>query len=206
MAQTLKCLSTMRETLVWSLGWKDPLEKEMAIHYSTIAWKIPWTEEPDRLQSMGLQKSWTWLLTMINIWKCPHPLKKNEQPRTSLHTLIIVSHIRKQYIPTLVHFPQSRCYVLGCHHCNRLHHWLHCRSSGTVFVLISSLYAWPSGLLDQWCVVRSDSTPVQNLNLRSSPVPLPPLQMPGENCAQLAHVSVEREQHCPKWSIGLLRK
>ena len=42
-------LSTMRETLVQSLGWKDPLEKEMAIHSSTIAWKIPWTEEPGRL-------------------------------------------------------------------------------------------------------------------------------------------------------------
>jgi len=39
-----------------SLGWEDPLEKEMAIHSSTIAWKIPWTEEPGRLQSMGLQR------------------------------------------------------------------------------------------------------------------------------------------------------
>ena len=38
------------------LGWEDPLEKEMAIHSSTLAWKIPWTEEPDRLQSMGLQR------------------------------------------------------------------------------------------------------------------------------------------------------
>ena len=41
---------------VQSLGWEDPLEKEMTIHSSTIAWKIPWTEEPGRLQSMGLQK------------------------------------------------------------------------------------------------------------------------------------------------------
>ena len=41
---------------VWSLGWEDPLEKEMAIHSSTIAWKIPWTEEPGRLQSMGSQR------------------------------------------------------------------------------------------------------------------------------------------------------
>ena len=48
-AQTVKRLSTMRETWVRSLGWKDPLEKEMAIHSSAIAWKIPWTEEPDRL-------------------------------------------------------------------------------------------------------------------------------------------------------------
>ena len=41
----------MRETQVWSLGWEDPLEKEMATHSSTLAWKIPWMEEPGRLQS-----------------------------------------------------------------------------------------------------------------------------------------------------------
>ena len=52
----VKCLSTMQETWVQSLGWEDPLEKEMAIHSSTIAWKIPCTEEPGRLQSMGLQR------------------------------------------------------------------------------------------------------------------------------------------------------
>ena len=55
-AQMVKRLSTMQETRVRSLGWEDPLEKEMATHSSTIAWKIPWTEEPGRLQSMGSQK------------------------------------------------------------------------------------------------------------------------------------------------------
>ena len=55
-AQMIKRLSTMRETRVPSLGQEDPLEKEMAIHSSTIAWKIPWTEEPGRLQSMVLQR------------------------------------------------------------------------------------------------------------------------------------------------------
>ena len=55
MAQTVKRLSIMRETWVRSLDWEDPLEKEMAIHSSTIAWKIPWTEERGRLPSMGLQ-------------------------------------------------------------------------------------------------------------------------------------------------------
>ena len=55
-AQTVKCLSTMRETRVQSLVWEDPLEKEMAIHSSTIAWKIPWTEEPGREESIGLQR------------------------------------------------------------------------------------------------------------------------------------------------------
>ena len=55
MAQRVKGLSAMQETLVRSLGRDDPLEKEMATHSSTIAWKIPWTEEPGRLQSMGSQ-------------------------------------------------------------------------------------------------------------------------------------------------------
>ena len=55
-AQTVKRLSTMQEIRVRSLGREDPMEKEMAIHSSTIAWKIPWTEEPGRLQSMGSQR------------------------------------------------------------------------------------------------------------------------------------------------------
>ena len=55
-AQTVKHLPTMWETQVRSLGWKDPLEKEMATHSSILAWKIPWTEEPGSLQSMGLQR------------------------------------------------------------------------------------------------------------------------------------------------------
>ena len=55
-AQMVKRLSTMQETWVRSLGWEDPLEKEMATHSSTFAWKIPWMEEPGRLQSTGLQR------------------------------------------------------------------------------------------------------------------------------------------------------
>ena len=53
---SLKCLPAMWETRVRFLGREDPLEKEMAIHSSTRAWKIPWMEEPDRLQSMGSQR------------------------------------------------------------------------------------------------------------------------------------------------------
>ena len=56
MAQTVKRLPTLRETRVRALGLEDPLEKEMATHSSTLAWKIPWTEEPGRLQSMGSQR------------------------------------------------------------------------------------------------------------------------------------------------------
>ena len=55
-AQMVKHLPTMQETGVQSLGWEDPLEKEMATHSSTLAWKIPWTEENGRLQFMGSQK------------------------------------------------------------------------------------------------------------------------------------------------------
>ena len=55
-AQTVKLLPTMQETWVRSLGWEDPLEKEMATHSGTFAWKISWTEELGRLQSMGLQR------------------------------------------------------------------------------------------------------------------------------------------------------
>ena len=55
-AQRLKCLPGMQETRVRSLGWEDPLEKEMATHSSTLAWRIPWREEPVRLQSMGSQR------------------------------------------------------------------------------------------------------------------------------------------------------
>ena len=46
---------------VWSLGWEDPLKKEMATHSSTLDWEIPWTEEPGGLQSMVSQKSQIWL-------------------------------------------------------------------------------------------------------------------------------------------------
>ena len=55
-AQLARSLPAMQETQVQSLGWEDPLEKEMATYSSILAWKIPWTEEPDRLQFMGSQR------------------------------------------------------------------------------------------------------------------------------------------------------
>ena len=56
MAQTVKHLPTIWETGVQSLGWEDLLQKQMATHSSILAWKIPWMEEPGRLQSTGSQK------------------------------------------------------------------------------------------------------------------------------------------------------
>ena len=55
-AKKLKRLPLMRETWIQSLGREDPLEKEMATHFSILAWRIPWTEEPGWLQSMGSQR------------------------------------------------------------------------------------------------------------------------------------------------------
>ena len=56
-AQLVNCLSAMQETRVQSLGLEDPLEKELATHSSILAWKIPWTEKPGRLESTGLQRA-----------------------------------------------------------------------------------------------------------------------------------------------------
>ena len=56
MTQAVKSLPAMQETWIRSLGWEDPLEKEIATHSSTLAWKIPWIEEPGGLQSMGSQR------------------------------------------------------------------------------------------------------------------------------------------------------
>ena len=94
----------MKEMWVWPLSWEDPLEKEMATHSSTLVWKIPWTEEPGRLQSMGSQRvrhnwvtkqqqqltresdeHWWWLSchkNMFNhkcIWGVYGPLEKDPQ-------------------------------------------------------------------------------------------------------------------------------
>ena len=56
-AQMVKNLPAMQEARVASLGWEDPLEKEMGIHSSILAWEIPWTEEPGGLQATGLQEA-----------------------------------------------------------------------------------------------------------------------------------------------------
>ena len=55
MVKNLPAMQELQETQVWSLGWEDPLEKDMVTHSSILAWKIPWTEEPGRLQSTGSQ-------------------------------------------------------------------------------------------------------------------------------------------------------
>ena len=83
-AQMVKCLSTMWETWVRALGWEDPLEKDMAIHSSTIAWKIPWTEEPGRLQSMGSQRVRHDWATSLSLSISPFPVPGNHSSTFSL--------------------------------------------------------------------------------------------------------------------------
>ena len=68
MAQRIKRLPAMQETWVRSLGWEDPLEKEMATHSSILAWRIPWTEEPGRLQSTSLTYSFRSLLSILYLF------------------------------------------------------------------------------------------------------------------------------------------
>ena len=67
-AKLVQNLSAMQETQVQSLGQEDPLEKEMTTHSTILAWRIPWTEEPGRLHSMGSQES-----DVLSVYKLPPP-------------------------------------------------------------------------------------------------------------------------------------
>ena len=84
LAQTVKRLPTTWETWVWSLGWEDPLEKEMATHSRTVAWKIPWTEEPGRLQSRELQRATSLSLSFREVWAYCKTWDKNRNEGAEL--------------------------------------------------------------------------------------------------------------------------
>ena len=89
-AQRLKRLPPVQQTRVWSLGGEDPLEKEMVTHSSILAWRIPWTEEPSRLQSMGSQRvghDWATSLHFWNILKTPYRIAIK----------IIIIHSKKRF-------------------------------------------------------------------------------------------------------------
>ena len=71
----IRNLPAMRETQVQPLGWEDPLEKGMAAHFSVLAWRIPWTEEPGGLQSMGSQRATDPMTEGLTLSLCFHMLK-----------------------------------------------------------------------------------------------------------------------------------
>ena len=85
-AQTVKRPPAMQETRVRSLGQEDPLEKKMAIHSSTLAWRIPWMKEPGRSTVQGIPKSSTWLSNFNKSFKTWSTLKKKKQQKSLKET------------------------------------------------------------------------------------------------------------------------
>ena len=91
MVQRLKRLPGMQETQVRSLGWEDPLEKEMATHSSTLAWRIPWREEPGKLQSLGCKESDTTERLHFTLSICPETDKVNHFSVTWIQEIFFLS-------------------------------------------------------------------------------------------------------------------
>ena len=92
-AQMVECLPAVRETRVQSLGREDPLEEEMATHSSTLAWKIPWTEEPGRLWSMGSQRvGHDWATSVSFSAKWDHIFLKWEHWRPTESQTLVTYH------------------------------------------------------------------------------------------------------------------
>ena len=103
-APRLKYLPPVRETLVWSLGWKDPLEKEMVNHSSILAWRIPWTAKPGRLQSTGSQRvGYDWVTS-------PSP-----SPSWWINNFVIVSGGQQRDSAILYPFSPKLTFHPGCH-------------------------------------------------------------------------------------------
>ena len=116
----------MQEMLVWSLGREDPLEKEMATHSSILAWEIPWTEEPGRLQSMGSQKSWTWLSTQhTHKIKSRYNHRNKTKRMTALH-FVWTRVVGEMYAHLSYHFHMliSVSWILPT--CKPAHQWMPC--------------------------------------------------------------------------------
>ena len=116
-AQTVKNLPALQETMVWSLCWEDPLEKEMATHSSILTWRIPWTEEPNGLQSMGSQKvghNWatnTFTFTTYEVLWCvlttSYPLCSSQRKFPSCHSRVL--HL---WFPLISSLPLLPCLLL----------------------------------------------------------------------------------------------
>ena len=129
-AQKVKHLPTMRETGVRFLSQEDPLKKEMTIHSSTLAWKIPWTEKPDRLQSMGLQRVGHDWATSLSFPKLPGGNEDKVYPLQKVP-------FRPCYTPC----PQP-CSRPSPTHASAGDSWTLTGKSGSVFCGVTTLFSW----------------------------------------------------------------
>ena len=149
MAQTVKCLFVMQETWVRPLGWEDPLEKEMAAHSSILAWKIPWTSEPGRLPSMGLQRvgrDWATSLS-LSLYFTKQTIKNSPPPPNChalfryCHTLAIVILAVSTSSYIVSHWPSLFCLLyFPCHQnciAEVISDFCVAKSNGHILVLIS---------------------------------------------------------------------
>ena len=113
-AQMVKHLPVVQETRAWSLGWEGPLEKEMATHSSTLAWKIPWTEEPGRLQYMGSQRvGHDWATSQAQYTLRVHTqllshVRLFATPQTKAHQIPLSMELSRQEYWSGLPFPISR--------------------------------------------------------------------------------------------------
>ena len=110
-AKMVKHLPAMQDTQVQSLGWEDPLEKEMATHSSILAWKIPWSEKPDKLQSMGSQRvqhdSQKWLhfcMLFIYVWMSVITYYGKCQKENMYLLLLYKAYIRASLVAQIVKY------------------------------------------------------------------------------------------------------
>ena len=110
-AKMVKRLPAMQDTQVQSLGWEDPLDKEMATHSSILAWKIPWSEKPDKLQSMGSQRvqhdSQKWLhfcMLFIYVWMSVITYYGKCQKENMYLLLLYKAYIRASLVAQIVKY------------------------------------------------------------------------------------------------------
>ena len=144
-AQRLKCLPPMRETQVRSLGQEDPMEKEMITHSSTLAWRIPWTEEPGRLQSTGSQRvghDWATSLT--------HSLTCQISYRIQLFSCSVVSDSLWPHGLQNARLPCPSPSPGACWNSRPLSRWCHPSISSSVVLFSFCLQPFPVSGLIQW--------------------------------------------------------
>ena len=147
-AQTIRHLPTMRETQVQSLSQGDLLEKEMAIHSSILAWKIPWMVEPGRLQSMGSQRvrhdwerltaCWVSLPYTWHIQQSPHQLLRFWRSRRVPICMLtrIICHLSKKL---MIFTALDSSQVLGTGPQSNKNHWTKRDAYGTISLYIHRL-------------------------------------------------------------------